>query len=150
MSIRSCQTTSRVLCLWLYSRGQDPKFCRTHRVFKLSTIWSPILISNTQGSGEALNEKTRLAAGKPKCLFTWTVPPKTVIVFLCYNLPFNTENIPFDQSEKLTCLKKQQKTVIFMLFVFPTTGLGGGWGGWGASPQVTEGWAEICSNVGDI
>lgn len=59
------------------------------RVFKLSTIrLQGPLISNTQGSGEALNGKTWLAGGKAKRLYkatetTSTVPPKTAFFFLC-------------------------------------------------------------------
>lgn len=141
MSIRSCQTTSKVsrlVFMVVQLIEEDPNSCRTRRVFKLSTIrLQTPLISNTQGSGEALNTKTWLAGGKPKGLFTSTVPPKTVIVFLSYNLPFNTENISFDES--LSCPKNpcllHVLCVCFSLWA---------WGA-GGSPRVTEGWAEICS-----
>lgn len=58
-----------------------------------------------------------------------TVPPKTALVFLCYELPFNAGNIIFDQSGRFDNLKKQKLSSPCSLCFFLTTGGAGGCGG---------------------
>lgn len=73
---------------------------------------------------------------------------KTAIALLCYDLPFNTGNIFFDQSGKFDVLKKKSKTVLSVLTVFLSTGMGGG--GEGGLRELRKAGQRYVGRSGDI
>lgn len=120
--------------MWLYSRKQDLNSCRTHRVFKLSAIrlQSPV-ISNTEGSREALNRKTWLAGGKRKCLFkatetTFPFLPKQRLFFPATICLLTQGTIFLIKVKKLMCLKNKNCPPPCVSFLQREWGLGGGGG----------------------